>query len=129
MYSLDLLEIFSKQLLNLYSTLIKLIFLLSSKLNFSAHPSVTIAKLEIELDKIRKELLSVLSPHLISGDINKDLRAAKTQSEQQSTKMSASFKQQIDKASAVMAELQKQPDALQSFCQTSGLIVNTQKQK
>jgi hypothetical protein len=53
---------------------------LSSKLNFSAHPSVTIAKLEIELDKIRKELLSVLSPHLISGDINKDLRAAKTQS-------------------------------------------------
>lgn len=52
---------------------------LSEKLNFSAHPCVTTAKLEIELEKLRNELSSVLKPHLISGDINKDLQKAKTQ--------------------------------------------------
>ena len=53
---------------------------LSEQLNYSAHPCVTNAKLDIELEKLRNELLSVLQPHLISGDINKDLQKAKSQS-------------------------------------------------
>lgn len=52
---------------------------LSEKLNYSAHPAVTVAKLEIELDRLSKELLSLLKPYLISGDIDKDLVHARTQ--------------------------------------------------
>jgi hypothetical protein len=53
---------------------------LSKHLNYSANPIVTKAKLEIELEKISKELLSIIKPHLISGDINKDLLLAKAES-------------------------------------------------
>lgn len=53
---------------------------LSKHLNYSANPIVTKAKLEIELERIGKELLSIIKPHLISGDINKDLLLAKVES-------------------------------------------------
>lgn len=53
--------------------------ILTENLNYSAHTCVFLAKLEIEISKVKNELLSVLKPHLISGDINADLVKAKSE--------------------------------------------------
>ena len=52
---------------------------LAENLNYAAHPSVFTIKLDIEIEKVKNELSSVLKPHLISGDINTDLMKAKSE--------------------------------------------------
>lgn len=52
---------------------------LSKKLQVSSHPLVTSSKLEIEINKIRKDLLGLLKPYHTSGDMNQDLAKAKTE--------------------------------------------------
>jgi len=54
--------------------------LLSKQLNLSAHPIVTETRLQIELKKLRKELLTILLPYQISGNIDQDLKLAKKES-------------------------------------------------
>lgn len=58
---------------------------LSEKLNISSHPIVTSAKLEIEINKIRKDLLALLKPYQTSGDMSQDLKRAKTQAAKSNT--------------------------------------------
>lgn len=53
---------------------------LAEQLQNSAHTVVTKTRLELELGKIYKELLGILTPHLVSGDLDKDLAKAKVNS-------------------------------------------------
>lgn len=50
---------------------------LSKHLQNSAHPIVTETRLALELEKIQNELLGILTPYQISGNLSEDLKAAK----------------------------------------------------
>ncbi|PJX22787.1 hypothetical protein CAP47_07105 [Psychroflexus sp. S27] len=53
---------------------------LSKHLKSSAHPEVTRTRFNFELNKINRELTSILKPYKVSGNIDDDLKKAKKES-------------------------------------------------
>jgi hypothetical protein len=78
---------------------------LAKHLKNSANPEVTKIRLEFELDKINRELKGVLKPHLVSGNIEEDLKKAKIDSNITFTSSIAMANRQDNVLSKLMSKM------------------------
>lgn len=79
--------------------------LLAKQLKYSAHTIVTETRLNVELDRLKNELLNILMPYLISGDLNEDLRKASKNSLRAYTSLIAIANKQNSPLNNIMSHL------------------------
>lgn len=78
---------------------------LSEHLKSSAHPEVTRTRFNFELNKINRELTSILKPYKVAGNISDDLKKAKTESLKTFTSMVAIANRSDNALSHILNEM------------------------
>lgn len=78
---------------------------LSKYLKNSSNPIVARTRLNIELNKINRDLESILKPYLISGNINEDLKKAKANANIAFTSLIALANRQDNMLSKIMSKM------------------------